>query len=430
MIDLRDTPKTHSLKNLVATAIGLIIIGATSPVVAQVKDRSTLLIGSFTQCKVLAGRLRGQESGAQWLIRKSVKFQGRPNDPTPIATEMDMFDRVNCYDEVTDGGLDLVFVATRDFEKCGWVDRTLLRDEHGIDASFGLSSGGLDGKICEMPQPKPFKAFCDDIAASSGSHAAEFCAGVPLGLRSKGVLIGSTVESEESKYPFLSSPNGTKPRSSKLFFSTLTVHRTETNDRGRDMVLVGDGAGDMFGWIDLGAIQLWPTRLGLFYDHAATGRMFETTKDLKVNWRDESVAPTITYDQGITRLEDHLHGKLPLLTYPIVRTHTPELDTTMTDRDVSFHEVVFLGQTGAGSASQLMGQGKRAQQVQEFRDINVQFVIDTTESMTEYLPYIRTGLYDFIVKYQHDPELRAVLCRAIACPLSLTATLPIVRPLR
>ena len=83
----------------------------------------------------------------------------------------------------------------------------------------------------------------------------------------------------------------------------------------------------------------------------------------------------------------------------MIRTVNPRLDPNADPTDTPYHEVIFLGQTGEGSASQLMSQADLAQKIESLKRINVMLVVDTTESMTPYLPLIQSGIARFISNY-------------------------------
>lgn len=392
---------TRSLLPLYATAIALALLlpwaaRAQAPLLPD-----ELQLAEPAQCEALARKLEGREQGSQWLIGDNVQVYGLINARTPMQTLPRSYQRVTCYSAGSEGSgpvtPDRVFVAAGDGGFCGWVDREALIDEHR-DRRLDLFAQ-RPGLICDTPRAMLFTTFCDRLKSLGATAEEGSCAGVPLGLRAKGVLIGATIESFAARFPFLTAPVGGEPRESRSFFSVLEIHDVASGGPGRTMALVGDGDGDVFGWIDLEALELWPTRLGLFYDVAGAGVMFQRQRDLVLNWREGTPPPDIQPQLGPDELRNYVHGSLPLLSYPIVRTIDPSRDFGGDLNDPSYHEVIVLGQTGEGSASELLAQAEFARRVEAVNDVNVMLVADTTESMRRYLPLIRDGVADFIRGY-------------------------------
>ncbi|MEM8729478.1 MAG: hypothetical protein AAGF79_06120 [Pseudomonadota bacterium] len=367
------------------------------PAVAQgLIDTGLLQIEDLADCTDLAGLLQGRESGGQWLIGSDVELYGLPNARRPITELAQSFERVSCYGQVGEGGNARVFVATPG-GLCGWVTRRALLDLHRSDEISPFERRGE--AICETPRAMTFEDFCANLPSLTVAAEAA-CKGVPRGLRAKGVLMGSTSAALNTPYPFLTAPTGGIERATRLFFSVLEIHDVAPGPGGAVMVLTGDGEGQMFGWINLEALALWPTRLGLFYDVDGQGAMFQRLRNLVRNWREGRPQPDIFAGLPAAQLVDYIHGGLQLLSYPIIRTVDPSRDPLAPDpQDVPYHEVIFLGQTGSGSASQLMQQSAFARQVEALQRVNVMIVVDTTESMRPYLAMIRDGLAAFVRDY-------------------------------
>ncbi len=417
--------------NLAALAIwaATLAVTSTAPVAsAQGVSESDLTITDRNECQRLARTLRDvPASGEQWLIGRQVKFhgltldnQGRVSISSPIETLSDPFRKVQCYDDTNaaspedDGQRNYVFVADKDFSSCGWVAREELLPEYRRNLRTDLESRRASGreKICPVPQPMPFSELCRKApkGAFRGDRST-LCDGVALGLRSKAVLTGATELGDTPKYPFYSTPDGRKQRESRAFFSILEIHNVaarppqRVGDAARTMVLVGDGGGEMFGWVDLDALRLWPTRLGMFFDLNANGVMFQRRRDMIFNWRRGTPGPDVR-SQGKEAVGEHVHGELPLVSYPIVRTVYPADDPSRFDpSDTPFHELVFLGQTGDGATSQLLREAKIAEAIRDLGRVNIMFVVDSTESMVEYLPPIQEGISAFINEYGEAGQL-------------------------
>lgn len=376
---------------------GMVILAAAPPAVAQELLRSEdLTIESKADCRRLADRLAGKEDGGQWIIGSGIELFGQPASRTPIDTLNGAFTHVTCYKDVKIADQSRVFVADDARELCGWIDRNDLLDEHRQEDLKLFKQEGT--AVCETPRPMPFDQFCRELKRISSSNK-ETCDGVPPGLWAKGVLIGSTNKNLIKQYPFLTAPKGGIERSSRAFFSVFVIHDVKSGDGSDTMALVGDGEGDMFGWINLNALELWPTRMGLFYDKEGRGRMFQSRGKLVQNWRTGEPEARIKPGLGSDELKDYIDGGLQLLSYPIIRTVDPKSDPLANPEDVGYHEVIFLGQTGEGSASDLMAQAELARRVESVGKFNVMFVVDTTESMRDYLPLVREGIAQFIRDY-------------------------------
>jgi hypothetical protein len=310
-----------------------------------------------------------------------------------------MFAPVSCYSRVESAGISRAFVASDDLAFCGWIETEALQDPHVIGESANLRGGPRPA--CETPRAMLLQDYCEEVGALRGGSLPDCTGQLPKGLRAKGVLLGSNTDALADNYPFMTAPVGGTERSSRLFFSVLEIHEVARGSGDAVMALVGDGEGDMFGWIDSRAIQLWPTRLGLFYDLEGEGRMFQSEGSMLRNARsrgtpEPDIAPGLSNDE----LAQYIHGDLPLLSYPIVSTANPELDPTLPPGTPPFHKVIFLGQTGDGSASQLMSEAELAREIENIQRINVMLVVDTTESMQPYLPAVREGISDFIRAYR------------------------------
>ena len=262
-----------------------------------------LQVSSLPNCRQLASTLSGNESGGQWLIGSNIAIYGQPNGRTPISVVDRRFQHVSCYGRLEVADQDRVFVASDDYTICGWVNRSKLLDDNQQRTLQAFEQRA--DAVCPVPRAMSFLDFCSELGSLSSANE-EDCKGVPAGLRAKGVLIGATANEFAPKYPFLTAPIGGRERSSKSFFSVLEIHDLDRDSSGNPLVLVGDGEGDIFGWIDLRALELWPTRLGLFYDVAGKGRMFQKLGALIQNWRTGEPLPDIT--PGLdTRNSQKLH---------------------------------------------------------------------------------------------------------------------------
>lgn len=388
-----------SLEILTGCVIAMTPVATQAQNLVAVED---LQIGSIAECRSLLSEFDGRQSGGQWLVGNQIDVFGLPNGRTPIETfGRGTFEQVECYNRVTATDLERVFVSTGDRSTCGWVERADLLDEN---LSLGVQSGSGPGlrdtrrSVCEVPRAMSFDAFCAKLE-QFGTVAEAACEGVPPGLRAKGVLIGSTARTQDASFPFFSAPAGGEQLETKTFFSVLEIHDIAQGAGGDIMVLVGDGEGDLFGWVSLDAIELWPTRLGLFYDLAGVGSMFRRQRDLVANWRRGDPQADVTSGLSRDEREGFIHGSLQLLSYPIIRTIQPQFGGS--DRNgPSFHEVIFLGQTGEGSASELMSEAELANRQDALQRLNVMIVLDSTESMRDYLPLVQNGISRFIETYQ------------------------------
>ena len=383
-------------------ALIILLLASATPAVAQTLiDAANLKISSPSDCTALSGKYLGHESGGQWVIGSEVPIYGLSNSRTPIQTLRGSFTKVSCYGRVDFDGDQRVFVAGldgADNRLCGWIDRSkLLSINQAAVVENNLKSAGSSA-VCEVPRAMSFDKFCQKLA-SLGPESEDACKGVPPGLRAKGVLKGSTAADQVARFPFMSAPIGGTVRGAKSFFSVLEIQDIAAGDAGKVMALVGDGEGDMFGWIDLAAIELWPTRLGLFYDAKGLGKMYQREGDLLTNWRTGAPEADITSGLDTAQLGSYVNGALPLLSYPIIRTVDTEIDPLADPGDTSYHQVIFLGQSGEGSASQLIDDGIRSGEVEALQHINLMLVVDTTESMRIYLPLIQEGITRFIRDY-------------------------------
>lgn len=364
-------------------------------------DPSSLRVENPTACEGIAPLLRGNASGSDWMIGGQIEVFGTGNARGPLGTVNGVFENVRCYSEanVVD---NRVFVASDNGSLCGWVARDDLLAE--VDEEGPLA--GRRTTICPAPRAISFADFCSDLEGL-GDAEVETCVGLPPAIRAKGVIVGGTASGALEDYPFLSSPTGGAVRGEQSFFSILELHRVAPGADGEIMVLAGDGEGDVFGWIDLRALELWPTRLGLFYDADGIGRMFQNEGDLIENWRFGDPAPDISPGLEGEALADYIHGNLQLFSYPIVRTVRPSQDpAAVAADDVDYHEVIFFGQTGDGSVTQLLRQRDFAGQVELLSRLNLMVVVDTTESMRPYLGAIQAGLTEFIAsvdRLSRDP---------------------------
>lgn len=359
-------------------------------------DISVLQVESPAQCAALTSELDGMESGSQWMIGEDIPLFNLPASRTTMTTIQSSFEKVRCFGSQDLNNSRRVFVATADGATCGWVDQDNLLDENRRSlTAFGQNRAA----VCPVPRAMDFDTFCSELESLS-SDSDNACLGVPAGLRAKGILVGSTSETSVNQFNFMTAPQGGEARESKTFFSVLEIHDIARGQGSDVMLLVGDGEGDIFGWINRDAIELWPTRLGLFYDVDGAGQMFQRQRDLISNWRRNTPAPDVTSGLSVSELSDYVHGSLQLLSYPIIRTINPGLDLVTEGTDTPFHEVIFLGQTGDGSASELMSEAQFANDIEALQQLNLMIVLDTTESMREYLPLIQQGVTDFILDYE------------------------------
>lgn len=360
---------------------------------------SELQADRTTNCSQIRKDFSGKENGKQWLVKDEVQLFELSNSRESFLQLEEVYNSVTCYSKIRFQGKDRVFVRANDDSFCGWVNQDDLLAVNKLgDKTFGA----VDGRdlVCETPRATTLKDFCADGLVNKERHNVD-CTGVPQGLRAKGILIGSTQEESGSKYEFYSSPDSGDILGARFFFSILEIHEVARGTDDNIMVLVGDGEGDLFGWINLEAVQLWPTRLGLYYDETGLGRMFTRQGKMIVHHRTRgATVPDISPGVEALEVREYLHGGLPLLSYPIIRTIDTEANPAI-DSDISdYHEVIFLGRTGEGSASQLLREAELARDIQEIQQLNVLLLTDTTESMVPYLPQIRDGISNFIEEYR------------------------------
>ena len=373
-----------------------VVLCGPLPGSAQQSQNSQLDVTSIGDCPT--SQLAGAESGGQWIIGTDIPIYGMPNSHEPLGTLQNTFEPVSCYAEVEFLGESRVFVANYERNLCGWVARSDLLDEHRRDALSVL--GQRRRAVCETPRAMRFEQFCS-LHDSLSDDTTGACEGVPAGLRAKGVLTGwlsNVVHALE--YPFWDAPIGGRQRETQALFSVLEVHDLARGSGTTVMALVGDGDGELFGWVDLHAIELWPTRLGLFYDVEGRGAMFRTDVELTSHWRDGHPEPNVLPGGDPAAIREFVHGPLPLLSYPIVRTINEFTDPLKRDSDPDYHQVVFFGQSGRGSASDIINQSEIADTIAMVQEVNIMLVVDTTESMRPYLPLIREGISQFIDFYR------------------------------
>lgn len=404
-------------KRLLVAAIQTMLWLVFSPgqVLAQnLVPPQELVVTSLNACSALAPKLIGRGSGGQWLVGDGIALTGRPNAFTPLTVLNKTMTKVTCYNHAFVAGHEKVFVKADNGSVCGWVDRSSLLPVNRLGRT------ALDNRpsqtICETPRAISFKVYCERFEKIGQSFQdEEECKGIPPQLRTKGVLIGSTVEStNRPRYHLLSAPVNGKILGTKSFFSVLEIHDVHKGARGEAMLLVGDGSGELFGWIDRRALRLWPTRLALYYDENGKGGMFLRESSMKENFRKGIPRPELSFNGTSEDLATFLHGRLPLVAYPIIRTVDPTRDPLQPPGQPAWHEVIFIGKTGEGKASKLIDQAVLSNKIQQLRRVNVIFVVDTTESMTEYLPSLRQGIAEFIRSYNSNaidaskrlPEMR------------------------
>lgn len=372
-------------------AISCLIGAFYTPAQAQVTDLSAITIDNPLDCAGLLAQARGNASGSDWLIGSGIPIYGAANARSSLGQINNVFENVACF-QGANVVEDRVLVASASGSICGWVARHDLLAELQPQNSFAMRTG----PVCPTPRAMQFNDFCDELASLTAAEQ-EACIGLPPAIRAKGVITGSTGDGTMDGFAFMTAPQGGERRSEQSFFSVLEIHDVAPGEGGEVMVLAGDGEGDIFGWIDLRALELWPTRLGLFYDADGIGRMFQSEGDLIRNWRFGNPAPDIAPGLGAGALGDYVHGSLPLFSYPIVRTVRPDLDLAAArDDDVPYHEVIFFGQTGEGSVMQLLQQIESAGEFDTLNRLNLMVVVDTTESMRPYLPFVQQGLTEFI----------------------------------
>lgn len=400
-------------KLMQAALTSLSLFAFASNVGAQALDqdrgvpRNLLRLGDTLNCNDVKSVLVGATNGAQWLIGDGIPVYPLAESRTSTAMVDGAFAQVNCYAETTGPNNDRrVFVATEDLSSCGWVPRAQLLEEHRREKLDAFTR--TKRPICEAARAMPLGEFCNKLSQLSPTQDSLECDGIPPGLRAKGVLLGSDSKKRKDVV-FRSEPRGGKQLPERTFFSVLEIHDLDTDETGAPVVLVGDGEGSMFGWLKLEHLEIWPTRLGLFYDAKGKGYLFSELGDLITNWRSGAPKPNIQPGLAPDELEDYVHGNRQLLSYPIVRTVDPLNDIFADPEDPAYHEVIFLGRTGANAAEDLLSQAELADRLSAFQKINVMLVVDTTESMRPYLPLVRRGISDFITKYREDrqnPALR------------------------
>ncbi|MGR3466869.1 MAG: hypothetical protein ACU0CI_03245, partial [Shimia sp.] len=345
-------------------ALALWALGLGTAAQAQgTADIAALTITDPAQCAAKTEELRGFESGGQWLIGRAIDLYGQPNAQRPLQSLEGAFTPVTCYGiEPTS---NRVFVADAQGAACGWVARDDLLAENVGRSAFAAEA------ICPTPRAMSLEAYCTRIF-DLGLPLAEACEGVPFGLRAKGVLTGNTAA--DTPVPFLTDPQTGGDRGAKSFFSVLEIHDVSLGQDGQAYALVGDGEGDMFGWIATDQVELWPTRLGLFYGTEGGGAMFGRQRDLIQNWRTGAPAPDITPGLSPEALRAYIHGDGALLSYPIIRTIGAEGAASAGD-DTGYHEVIFLGQQGEGSAAQLLEEAALARRAEALTRVNIMIVV-------------------------------------------------------
>ncbi len=394
---------------------GLVWLAMASPSAAQLGESDTLFdalqLNAAVDCAELREPLAQAGRGGQWLIGDGqgdgVALYHRAADPELRQRLQDPFIPVTCYGIFPEAirlarGQDpqRVFVADADFQVCGWVDFAALLPER-YDLLGPLAGTRRRDRFCRTPRAMPFGEFCQRAEGKLlAGDTATLCEGVPAGLRAKAVLTGEAGDAEARRRPefdFYTTPDQRQVREPKTFFSVMEIHDVAFPPAVADggaMVLVGDGEGDVFGWINLDALRLWPTRTGLFFDPRAQGVMFSKKGDMINHWRRGWPEPDVQ-SQGEAQVRDHIHGPYPLLSYPIVRTITPETDPNFRTGDPPFHEIIFLGSTTGNLAEDTLLSGT----LRDLQRINIMVVIDTTESMRPYLAPIRDGIEAFIANY-------------------------------
>lgn len=367
----------------------------------QQNNFDATVVENPTECASLLAKVRGNESGSDWLIGSDIPIYRSATERNAPGQFPSVFENVVCF-ESANVIEDRVLVISASGSYCGWVKRSDLLAELKPQNSFSRRNG----PVCPTPRAMQFDDFCYKLDELTPGQQAE-CIGLPPAIRAKGVITGSTDGSTTEAFAFMTKPQGGQRRNDQSFFSVLEIHDVAQGADGEVMVLAGDGEGDVFGWIDLRALELWPTRLGLFYDSDGIGRMFQSEGDLIQNWRFGDPAPDISPGLAAAGLNDYVHGDSPLFSYPIVRTVRPDLDpAAASDNDVPYHEVIFFGQTGEGSVTQLLRQKEGADAFGKISRLNLMIVVDTTESMRPYLPFVTEGLTNFIVdvdRLSRDP---------------------------
>ena len=389
--------------HLIARSAMTGVITMASVALGQAQDRdlgvpiNLLELSKTLACKDVAKALDGQSSGAQWLIGGGIKIYPLAGSRKAVAkTGNEEFLQVNCYSESGRDDKRRVFVATENLTRCGWVPRSALLKEYRRKKLDKFKRQSRP--ICEAARAMPLGEFCKELKKLVPEWKDSACDGFPLGLRAKGVLLGS----ETHDAVFRSAPGGEQTLANRTFFSILEIHDVALNETREPVVLVGDGDGDIFGWVEFRHLEIWPTRLGLFYDAAGEGRLFSNLGDLITNWRQGAPPPNIEPGLSNKELEDYIHGERQLLSYPIMRTVDPKNEISANPEDSAYHEVILLGRSESNTAEDLVSQVDLAEKVGNIRRLNVMLVMDTTESMRRYLPLVREGISNFIKEYREN----------------------------
>ena len=400
------------LSKFVASLVGMAFAFSAAPLQAQSSiapaSTSELVLGGQETCRELRERLKDRrKQGIQWLIGDEFRLYNRAVDTTPGHVIGRQFTMVQCYGAYQD--TNRVFIAEENFEFCGWVNRDDLLDEHHRDYSKGIGVVRTRN-ACRIPRAMLFSKLCAEAPRGLfGSKDSDICKGIPEGLRAKGVLTGATHTGKTPRHPFYATPDRQEVRDSKAFFSVLEIHDIETfsidDEREGAMLLVGDGDGRIFGWIDAAALRLWPTRLGLFFDENARGVIFSDRRSAIHHFRHGELTPDVR-SQGSEAVRQHVHGGNPLVSYPIVRTLPPSSADDRGEEDPAVHEIVFLGQTGKGSTADLIQQARISRRITNLHRINIMVVMDTTESMLDYLPAVTSGVAQFIEQFGAESQNR------------------------
>lgn len=373
--------------------ISMLLVNSVNLGIAQPKvDLLKLGVKDISECKALVNKFKGNVLGSQWIIGGVPKLFQLPNSMVTVATLQEPFEQVSCYGQIR----NRVFVADSDGKYCGWIEKKALLADHQFRTN--TNTIGTGEKVCPTPRAMTFADYCRKIDGLKFEDD-DTCKNIPTGLRTKGVLLGTSDEDGNARSKFFTAPRNGQFRSDKPFFSVLEVHDVALGEDGDIMVLAGDGDGDIFGWINQQALKLWPTRLGLFYGASGDGVMFKSERNLIRNWRLGAPKPDVTAGVGGKTLYNYVHGKLQLLSYPIVKTVDPANDPEARADDTQYHEVIYLGQSGEGSATQVLSQAKIARKLANLDYLNIMIVMDTTESMVPYLDSVKVGIVNFISDY-------------------------------
>ena len=357
-----------------------------------------LNLDGVQQCRAIERDLLvNRISGFNWLIGDEIDIYGSAATNVVMRRLSQPFEEVRCYSQFGPGG-ERVFVLAPNSGTCGWVDRADLLPENRI---AGLA--GPRGAVCETPRALLLSEFCARAQALPGSRLDDLCTGVPRNLRTKGVLVGTAIEGDSVvEYPLYTAPAGGRELPARPFFAIVEVHDIAPGADGTPMVLIGDGAGAVYGWMSLDGLRLWPTRLGLYFDRLARGGIFVTYADMVANWRTGQPAPNFTSTPDQTAL--HLDGDQALVSYPIIGTVFAEETPLIPDGNPDHHEVIVIG----GDLTEFGQAGARIEALQQ---ANIAIVMDTTESMVPYLDVVTEGVADFVGSYadlrQQFPDLAA-----------------------